>query len=160
MLDKLVLPRALAIVNQGLLIGEPPHLWLCPTSTGRSADIDCSAKRKLGIYGDQPGSVEHAENGLLLGLDNWLYSAKSNRRLRIEGERLLEEPTLFRGQWGISQDDDGRILTNRNPVPVDYELLPPSVTKRNPNYKFDPGTLRISNKVWPAHPTPGVNRGY
>jgi len=68
--------------------------------------------------------------------------------------------TEFRGQWGITQDDDGRLLTNRNPVPIDYELLPPSVSKRNPNFNFKPGSLRVSNKVWPAHPTPGVNRGY
>jgi hypothetical protein len=28
LLDGLVLPRALAVVNQGLLVGEPPNLWL------------------------------------------------------------------------------------------------------------------------------------
>ncbi|MGK0221496.1 MAG: hypothetical protein ACI9ON_000732, partial [Limisphaerales bacterium] len=81
LLDKLILPRALAIVNEGLLVGEPPNLWLCPNNGGTSADIDCSAKQLLGPYGDQPGSVEHAENGLMTGLDNWLYNAKSKRRM-------------------------------------------------------------------------------
>ena len=114
LLDKLVLPRAIAIVNEGLLVGEPPNLWLCPSVSGHSADIDCGKKRRLGSYGDQPGSVEHAENGLLLGIDNWLYSAKSNRRLKLRDGELVVEPTLFRGQWGISQDDAGRLLYNTN----------------------------------------------
>ncbi|MCR9278201.1 MAG: c-type cytochrome [Pseudomonadaceae bacterium] len=114
LLDKLVLPRAVAIVNEGLLVGEPPNLWLCPSASGFARDIDCSAKRNLGTYGDQPGSVEHAENGLLLALDNWLYNAKSNRRMRIEDGELVVEPTLFRGQWGIAQDNDGRLFYNTN----------------------------------------------
>jgi len=45
MLDGLVLPRAVAIVNAGLLIAEPPNLWLCPSTTGRAKDIDCQNKR-------------------------------------------------------------------------------------------------------------------
>lgn len=112
--DGLVLPRAVAIVNDGLLIAEPPTLWLCPTPTGRSADIDCADKRKVDTYGDQPGSVEHAENGLLQGLDNWLYSAKSDRRLRLKDGEIEVEPTLFRGQWGIAKDNEGRLFYNTN----------------------------------------------
>lgn len=114
MLDALVLPRAVAIVNEGLLIAEPPNLWLCPSTTGRAADINCNSKRKVDTYGDQPGSVEHAENGLLQGLDNWLYSAKSNRRLQIQNGEMVSQPTLFRGQWGIAKDNSGRLFYNTN----------------------------------------------
>ncbi len=122
LLDGLVLPRAVAIVNEGMLVGEPPNLWLCPSASGLAADIDCAHKQRLGSYGDQPGSVEHAENGLLAGLDNWLYSAKSARRLKISEGVLTEEPTLFRGQWGIAQDDAGRLFynTNSNLLSGDY----------------------------------------
>ena len=49
--DDLVLPRALRITNEGLLIGEMGKLWLCPTDTGWSRDIDCGKKRLLGEYG-------------------------------------------------------------------------------------------------------------
>ena len=115
LLDALVLPRAIAVVNAGLLVGEPPDLWLCPTATGRSADIDCAARKRIGDYGDPASnSVEHDENGLLPGLDNWLYNAKSARRLRLLGGELEVEETLFRGQWGIAQDDDGRLYYNTN----------------------------------------------
>ena len=37
MLDGLVLPRAIAIVNEGLLIGEPPNLGCAPVKPGTSA---------------------------------------------------------------------------------------------------------------------------
>ena len=114
MLDGLVLPRAVAIVNEGLLIAEPPTLWLCPSTTGRAVDISCADKRKVDTYGDQPGSVEHAENGLLQGLDNWLYNAKSNRRLRLVNGAVESQPTLFRGQWGIAKDNQGRLFYNTN----------------------------------------------
>ena len=114
LLDKLVLPRAVAIVNEGLLIGEPPNLWLCPNADGRASTVDCGRKVLLGEYGNQPGSVEHAENGLIAGLDNWLYSAKSDRRLRLRDGALESEPTLFRGQWGIARDNAGRLYYNTN----------------------------------------------
>ncbi len=162
LLDKLVLPRALAIVNEGLLIGEPPNLWLCPTSTGRSKDIDCSAKRKLGIYGDQPGSVEHAENGLLVGLDNWLYSAKSNRRLRIHKGELLEEPTLFRGQWGIAQDNQGRLYYNTNSNLLIGDAFDAQQVIAAGN-KGAPGlgqSVSQNDQLHAARINPGVNRAY
>ena len=114
LLDKLVLPRAVTIVNDGLLIGEPPNLWLCPNTDGRASTIDCGQKVLLGEYGNQPGSVEHAENGLIAGLDNWLYNAKSDRRLRLVDGALESQPTLFRGQWGITKDNAGRLYYNTN----------------------------------------------
>lgn len=162
LLDKLVLPRALAIVNEGLLIGEPPQLWLCPTSTGRSQDIDCRAKRNLGSYGDQPGSAEHAENGLLLGLDNWLYSAKSNRRLRLSDGELIEEPTLFRGQWGISQDDLGRLYYNTNSNLLTSDAFDAQQVVAGGNQSA-PGLGQVLGRndvLHAARINPGVNRAY
>lgn len=162
LLDKLVLPRALAIVNEGLLVGEPPNLWLCPTATGRSKDIDCSAKRKLGIYGDQPGSVEHAENGLLVGLDNWLYSAKSNRRLRLYKSELLEEPTLFRGQWGIAQDNQGRLYYNTNSNLLIADAFDARQVIAAGNFSAPGLGQSVSQKdqLFAARINPGVNRAY
>lgn len=162
LLDKLVLPRALAIVNEGLLVGEPPNLWLCPTTTGRSKDIDCSAKRKLGVYGDQPGSVEHAENGLLLGLDNWLYNAKSNRRMRISNGELLVEPTLFRGQWGIDQDNQGRLYYNTNSNLLTGDAFDAQQVVAAGNIRA-PGLAQavgVNDQLYAARINPGVNRAY
>ncbi|MEQ8689278.1 MAG: c-type cytochrome [Pseudomonadales bacterium] len=162
LLDKLILPRAIAIVNEGLLIAEPPHLWLCPSATQRSADISCADKVDLGRYGDQPGSVEHAENGLLLALDNWLYSAKSDRRLRLKEGRLLEEKTLFRGQWGITQDNLGRLFYNTNSNLLlgdgyDAQRVVAAGNRRAPGLG-----QRVSrdDQLFAVRVNPGVNRAY
>jgi len=162
LLDKLVLPRAIAIVNDGLLIGEPPNLWLCPSSTGASIDIDCTKKKKLGTYGDQPGSVEHAENGLLTGIDNWLYSAKSNRRLRVRGGRLDVEPTLFRGQWGIAQDNDGRLFYNTNSSLIlgDYYDAQQVVAAGNTAAPGLGAGVSNNDELFAVRVNTGVNRAY
>ncbi len=160
--DQLVLPRAVAIVNQGLLIAEPPKLWLCPNRDGSAATIDCDARVSLGAYGDQPGSVEHAENGLLMGLDNWLYSAKSTRRLRIVGGELVSEPTLFRGQWGISKDNAGRLYYNTNSVLLLGDSYDAQAVVRAGNVGAPGLNARISgpDHMFAVRVNTGVNRAY
>ncbi len=162
LMDKLVLPRAVAIVNEGMLVAEPPNLWLCPGRPGTDQDIDCSNRVSLGEYGNQPGSVEHAENGLLLALDNWIYSAKSDRRLKIIDGQLVEEPTLFRGQWGITQDNLGRLYYNTN-----SNLLIGDVYDAQPVIEAGssaaPGLGRQvsrGDQVFAVRVNPGVNRAY
>jgi glucose/arabinose dehydrogenase/mono/diheme cytochrome c family protein len=162
LLDHLVLPRAIAIVNEGLLIGEPPNLWLCPSRSGWSKDIDCQKKIKLSNYGDQPGNVEHVENGLLMAIDNWLYNAKSNRRMQIREGRLVVEPTLFRGQWGITQDNQGLFYynTNSNFLLGDLYDARPVIEAGNSG---GPGlNIQVSknDQVFAVRVNPGVNRAY
>ena len=60
------------------------------------------------------GNVEHKPNGLMPNLDNWLYLAKSDKRLRRVNGKWQIEPTFFRGQWGIARDDCGRLYHNHN----------------------------------------------
>lgn len=160
--DQLVLPRAVAIVNEGLLIGEPPNLWLCPNADGSAATIDCEERTSLGTYGDQPGSVEHAENGLLMGLDNWLYSAKSARRLRIVDGELVSEPTLFRGQWGISKDNAGRLYYNTNSVLLLGDSYDAQAVVRAGNRAAPGLNARISENdgMFAVRVNTGVNRAY
>ena len=160
--DQLVLPRAVAIVNEGLLIAEPPNLWLCPNEDGRAATIDCEDRVSLGAYGDQPGSVEHAENGLLMGLDNWLYSAKSARRLRIAKGELISEPTLFRGQWGITKDNAGRLYYNTNSVLLLGDSYDAQAVVRAGNRRAPGLNARISagDGMFAVRVNTGVNRAY
>ena len=162
LMDDLVLPRAVRVVNEGLLVAEMGKLWLCPNGSGWSDGIDCSAKRFLGTYGEHQGSVEHAENGLLIGLDNWIYSAKSTRRMKLVDGDLVTEPTAFRGQWGITQDDAGRLYynTNSNLLLGDYHDAQAIVAAGN---RTAPGlNARISprDEVFSVRVNPGVNRAY
>lgn len=158
-MDGLVLPRAVAIVKGGLLVAEPPTLWFCEDLDG---DLKVDKKTKIAEYA-KTGSLEHRENALMRGLDNWLYNAKSDRRMKWDGKTLLVEETAERGQWGMTMDDYGRLLYNTNSNPVLADFQPYEYTNRNPGYpskaglKVDAASTRevFSNRV-----NLGVNRGY
>lgn len=162
LLDDLVLPRAIAIVPQGLLIAEPPTLWLCPGELNQASTIDCAKKYSLGEYGNAPGSVEHQENALLLALDNWIYSAKSARKIKIVNDALEIRATVFRGQWGLSQDDDGLLYYNTNSNLLSGDLFADNDAVRT-GILPAPGLvqrLHTDDEVFSIRVNPGVNRAY
>ncbi len=159
-LDGLVMPRALSLVRGGLLVAEPPRLWFCQDTDG-----DGKSDSKVEVakdYGDQK-NPEHTANGLMTALDNWIYSADHTTRFRnVDGE-WQREPTAFRGQWGISQDNYGRLVYNSNSDQFRMDLVPSAYLRRNPNLR-SPSGLNVdpikSQLTWPIRVTPGVNRGY
>lgn len=158
-LDSLVMPRAICLVNGGLLMAEPPNLWF----------YEISADRPVGktlvdsTYADG-GNVEHQPNGLRRALDNWIYSAKYDWRYRrLPDGTWRKEKTHFRGQWGISQDDWGRLYYNDNSSNLSGDYFPPGLGAGNPNQRNVAGYSEVivpDKRVYPIHPTPGVNRGY
>jgi glucose/arabinose dehydrogenase/mono/diheme cytochrome c family protein len=161
-LGKLVNPRAVAVVNEGVLIAEPPNLWLCPQPTRESL---CEGKTRIGGYATDVDSanVEHMENGLLMGLDNWIYNAKSSRRLRIVNGEFIEEQGLFRGQWGIAKDNYGRLLYNHNSTWIQADLFQAEdmVVEGKPGpIKGSGVNLTQPSKVYSVRVNPGVNRAY
>lgn len=157
-LDKLVLPRAIAIVGGGVLVAEPPQLWFCRDTDG---DFKCDTKTVVDPAYAGRGNPEHTANGLLPALDNWIYNAKSSLRYRrIDGE-WVRGTTFGRGQWGITQDDFGRLYYNSNPELLRGDAVP----------AFSPETqlgrrgvvsvqIMKDQAVWPARTNTGVNRGY
>ncbi len=161
-LDGLVLPRAFALIGDGVLVAEPPHLWFCRDTNG-----DGIADEKTEVASDY-GSAEnpeHTANGLLWAMDNWIYSANHAERYRYLGDgKFAHESTFSRGQWGITQDNVGRLFHNNNSDPIRYDAAPAEYFARNsaltdpaaPNAQLVPADLRI----WPLRVTPGVNRGY
>ena len=72
------------------------------------------------------GNPEHKPNGLMINLDNWRYNSKSDQRYRKIDGKWIREKTESRGQWGISKDDHGRILTNTNSNFVTAEVIHPA----------------------------------
>ena len=157
-LDSLILPRALCLIGNGLLVAEPPRLWFYEISN------DKPVKKILvdSAYAEG-GNVEHQPNGLLRGLDNWIYSAKSDKRYRKKGDKWLIEKTHFRGQWGITQDDEGRLFYNTNSENLLGDLFAPGFGAMNNNQKGVSGfnkKMVVDQKVYPARANTGVNRGY
>ncbi len=161
-LGALVNPRAVAVVNEGILIGEPPDLWLCSLP---NRDAVCEDKVSLGIYGDGVGtaSVEHLENRLLPGLDNWIYNAKSSRQLRLVDGDLQVREGLFRGQWGMDKDSVGRLFYNNNSNWVQGDLFAAEDLLAGKSTMPLPGLGEVFNEsesVYTVRVNPGVNRAY
>jgi mono/diheme cytochrome c family protein/glucose/arabinose dehydrogenase len=159
--DGLVLPRSIKVLERGVLIGAPPDLWLA-----RDTDGDGRADRKervRGDYGRADGNPEHNANGLLWGLDNWIYTSEHDGHLRVRPRGWEHAPTVAVGQWGLSMDDVGRVFRNWNDDPLRVDFFPARYFLRNPNAVRTRGVYeRVAEDltVWPVRPNPGVNRGY
>ena len=169
--DKLVMPRALGLMGGGVLVGEPPNLWQMrgPVAAGTAP----ARTSVLGNFGSGTGwgspkkgnmqAVEHGPNSPLWNIDNHIYFAEFYTRLRYKQGAFQASPDIFRGEWGLSQDDVGRIFYNSNSSGLRGDLIPAHYTLRNPdqpqargvNVNFSP-----DQRVWPSRVNPGVNRGY
>jgi mono/diheme cytochrome c family protein len=155
-LDKLVLPRSIAHVYGGLLYTDGAKLWFVDIKK------DKPAKRTLvdPIYAEG-GNVEHTSNGLMMHIDNWIYNANYNFRYQRKNGKWLKEPTSYRGQWGITKDNFGRLYFNDNSTNIKGDYVLPNKAIRNKYFKPSGSENQAlgSNKVFPIHAT-SVNRGY
>ena len=162
-LDGLVLPRAVKVLERGVLVGEPPNLWLARDTDG---DGKADTKEKLhDNYGRADGNLEHNANSLLWAMDNWIYTSEHDWYYRFKNGKFEAKQTLSRGQWGASQDDAGRIYRNWNEQPLFVDVIPANYFMRNPNLVRTRGAYeeliaRKDTATWPIRPTRGVNRGY
>jgi mono/diheme cytochrome c family protein/glucose/arabinose dehydrogenase len=158
-LDGLVMPRGLGLARGGALVAAPPKLLYCRDTNG---DGKCDKQEVVATdYGDgkQP---EHQANGLMYGLDNWVYSVNYDKRFRdYAGVRWAAEAYAGAGQWGITQDDFGRLFFNTNSDYLRGDIVPARYVHRNPRYPGFGANVQIDadQTCWPAIPT-AVNRGY
>lgn len=159
-LDGLVLPRAVAPCYGGALVLEPPHVYFCRDTDGDGrADDKRIVVSGIGI-GENP---EHAGNGLIRGLDNWYHLSQDRVEFRFDGRTAVTRPTPGHGQWGLSQDDFGRLYYTPNSNPLLADSYPKHYASRNAAQGTAPGVVQDicpDLSAWPAHATPGVNRGY
>ncbi len=163
-LDGLVMPRGIAHWRDGLLVIEPPHLLFVRDTNG-DGRADESRVVASGFAGK--GNPEHAGNGLLWTLDNTFTCSQHPVRFVPDGgatgDELREEPVSAHGQWGISEDDEGRLYYSPNSDPLLVDLVPKHYAALHPSQKsFDgvPARAATDMRVHPSHLTPGVNRGY
>ncbi len=156
-MDGLVLPRAIAHVYGGLLYTDGPALYFVKIKN------DKPGKKTLvdPIYADG-GNVEHQPNGLMMNIDNWIYNANTHFRYRLLNGKWIKEPSSYRGQWGITKDNFGRLYVNNNSTQIQGDHVLPNAVIRNQYYKPRSSvsqTLTRNQRVYPLHAT-AVNRGY
>jgi len=159
-LDGLVMPRGIAHWRDGLLVIEPPHLLFC-RDTNDDGKADESRIVASGFVGlDNP---EHAGNGLHYTLDNAFACSQHPFRFVPDGDSLRAEAVSPHGQWGISEDAVGRLYYSPNSDPLLVDLFPKQYAARHPgqrSFEGVPARAATDTRVFPAHLTPGVNRGY
>ncbi|MCK6448371.1 MAG: c-type cytochrome [Planctomycetes bacterium] len=160
-LGGLVLPRAVRPCRGGALVLAPPELLFCADDDG---DDVCDERRVVdrglveGLH-----SPEWAINALVPTLDNAFDCAKSPWRYVVKDGEFVRQARQQAGQWGASQDDQGRLFTDNNSDPLRADFVSAVYGAANPN---SPGLAGVDVRivddfsVATARINPGVNRGY
>lgn len=167
-LDGLVMPRAICLVGDGALIGAPPMLWYCPDKNhDGKADEKIEVARDFGIPVDparpELANPERAPNAPLWSQDNWIYCGAYAARFRFANGVFERAVSSFRGQWGLSQDEWGRLYHNSNSDCLRGDMAPSHYLIRNAHYPRPTGAnvkIAADQFVWPTRVNPGINRGY
>lgn len=145
-LDELVEPRAIAFHKDGILWADYQKLY--HTLVGPD---DEPGETVVVDEGYSTGhSVEHKPNGLVRALDNWYYNAKSNYRYKEVDGRWLIEKTEFRGQFGMSADNHGRLYHGQQNTLMRAEVFSPNFFLGNANLNLRMSQLATEyNEIQP-----------
>jgi mono/diheme cytochrome c family protein/glucose/arabinose dehydrogenase len=163
--DGLIIPRAVKPLEDGVLIGEPGMVyWLRDTN----GDLRADTKETVTTgYGRRMGSVEGNANSLYWAIDNRIHTTSANVYFRAKGGQIEVHQTLSRGEWGLTQDDAGRLYRNSSEATLQVDLVPTPYYARNPlllrtrgSYEPLRGEQDEVATLWPVRPTPGTNRAY
>ena len=156
-MDHLVAPRKLLHAYGGLLYSNGTSLFwakLDDTKITETVLVD-----SLYVVG---GNIEHQLNNLFYHIDNWIYSANSKARYRMKNEKWLREVMLFRGQWGMTADNEGHLYYNNNSLPIAMDYMMPGELIKNPyqkiKYSYSQAVAK-DRRLFPYQAT-AVNRGY
>ncbi|MSU64665.1 MAG: hypothetical protein EXS38_00845 [Opitutus sp.] len=162
--DGLVVPRSVKVLEHGVLVAEPPNLWLMHDNDG---DLKMDTKELVtDRFGRRDAAIEGNANSMFWALDNGIHTAGSEIYLRFKNGKFEVLKTLARGEWGVTQDDAGRIYRNTNESALHVDFVSTSYYARNPNLlrtrgSYDAlGGFDEANNVWPVRPNPGTNRAY
>jgi mono/diheme cytochrome c family protein/glucose/arabinose dehydrogenase len=163
--DGLALARSLKVLERGVLVAEPPNVWLMKDTDG---DLRMDSKELVtNAYGRREGRPEQNANEFYWALDNRMHTALSDVYLHLKNGKFEVQRTLPRGEWGVTQDDAGRIYRNVNESALHVDLVPTPYFLRNPNLLRTRGSYEVLrdddnaiNTVWPVRPNPGTNRAY
>jgi mono/diheme cytochrome c family protein len=110
--DKLILPRMILPLDKDSILTNETDSDDVVRWTDTNGD-GVADKRELffsGVGVGRDGNLEHEQSGFVWGLDNWIYSTYNAFRFRWTPTGVVREPTGPNGgQWGLSQDDDGKM---------------------------------------------------
>jgi len=157
-LDGLAGAKGFMIVRDGVLISDPPNIWLARDTHGGG---HCDEKTL--VLDTRGASKRPAEpTSLLWGRDNVIHDSGFPCDFRYVQGVVERVAVPARGQFGISQDDIGRLFFSRSTDHLRCDLYGAAYSLRNPNVPAVPwvdAPIAADQEVWPSHPST-VNRGY
>lgn len=173
--DQLAFPNSLLPWKDGLLVTAAPDiLYLRDTDSDGRCD-----ERQVLFTGFGTGNTQLRVNGLLWGIDNWVYGAngRNDGQIRRSGNSttniisirkrdfrfrlgMLEfEALAGQSQFGLGRDDWGNRFLSWNTIAVRHEVLPERYLSRNPHLSSTESIAEIvpspdKGEVFPLTPDP------
>lgn len=147
-LDQVPFPNGVKFWRNGVLITSVPHVIYA-----EDTNHDGKADRQSVLFsGFGEGNPQHRVNGLVWGIDNWLYLANGDsggeirslqrqtsvelggRDLRIRPDDGRIEAIAGQTQFGRVRDDEGNWFGCNNSEPLWHYVIDDRYLARNPNY--------------------------
>lgn len=158
-------PNGVLPWNGGVLVTAAPDiLFVKDTDGDQRAD-----ERRVILTGFAAGNQQLRVNGLMWGLDNWVYGANGRSDGQVRGKSLRGHDFRFRpdtgefetlagrSQFGLARDDWGNRFLSWNTIPVRQEVIPEHYLLRHPGFSGAEGIADISeghSAVFPLTPAP------
>jgi mono/diheme cytochrome c family protein len=108
--DHLVFPRFLTPFGPNAILTKESNADEVWKYTDTDGDGVADKKELFDTGYGRTGNIEHQEAFLTWAMDNWMYSTYNAFRARWTPHGVIKETTGSNGaQWGVSQDNDGKL---------------------------------------------------
>ncbi len=109
--DNLIFPRFVLPYGKNSILTMESDADNIYKFTDTNGDGKADKKELFSTKYGRSGNVEHQQAFLFYGMDNWLYSTVNAFRIRETPGGMLREKTGYnRAQWGVTQDNDGKLF--------------------------------------------------
>ena len=123
--DNLVFPRFVTPFGPNTILTKESNAQEVWKYTDTNGDGVADKKELFDTGYGRLANIEGQEAFLTWTLDNWMYSTYNAFRARWTPHGVIKEPTgNNRGEWGVTQDNDGRIWFESGApgVPVSFQF--------------------------------------
>ena len=123
--DHLVFPRFVMPFGPNTILTKESNAQEVWKYTDTNGDGVADKKELFDTGYGRLANIEGQEAFLTWGLDNWMYSTYNAFRARWTPHGVVKEPTgNNRGEWGVTQDNDGKMWFESGApgVPVSFQF--------------------------------------
>lgn len=158
-IDSMVLPRIILPLDNRVIVGETYNRSLYAFSDRNGDGVADEKTLLLEDTVRDNRNLEHQDANMLWSLDNWLYVTNKAFRYRFVNNGIIRDtlPEPMPGQWGLTQDETGRLFLSRAGAEI-----PALGFQQHPQY----GTLALKDRwdesfmePWPIVGTPDAQGG-